>query len=69
MAMSISSESDDDRWHSSGTESTEQPDDEELTRQEIKCWLDAHGAKLFGLEASKFLAQEQRRKNLATQRK
>lgn len=33
--------------------------DEELLRKEIKNWLSLHGAKLFNLEASKYLAKRE----------
>lgn len=37
---------------------------EDLVREEAQSWLAAHGAKLFALEASKFNAQEAKRKNI-----
>lgn len=37
---------------------------EEVIRDETKAWLSLHGPKLFGLEASKFNAQEAKRKNI-----
>lgn len=32
--------------------------------ESVQQWLDLHGAKLFNLEASKFIARETKRKNL-----
>jgi len=50
----------------STSETEEMGDDdwEQLIKEEIKDWLDLHGAKLFGLEASKYLAAEAKKKNL-----
>lgn len=54
---------------SSGTSSTEEieVDNQEwelLVREETQMWLATHGPKLFALEASKFNAQEAKKKNL-----
>lgn len=40
------------------------PDVEICLRKECRDWLDLHGAKLFALETSKYLAAEAKRKNL-----
>jgi len=50
----------------SSTEEMETEDElfESLIRQEIKDWLALYGNKLFGLESSKFLAAEAKKKNL-----
>lgn len=37
-----------------------------IVREETKEWLAMHGAKLFALESSKFMATEQKRKALKT---
>jgi len=57
----------------SSTSSTEELDHnleewEALVRQETKEWLALHGPKLFALEASKFHAQEAKKKNLRSNR-
>lgn len=43
-------------------------DIEYLIREETRLWLATHGAKLFGLEASKFLAAESKRKTVRGKR-
>lgn len=49
----------------SSTEEMDTQDDiEKLCREEIQTWLGLHGPKLFALEASKFNAQEAKRKNI-----
>lgn len=52
------------------TSDTEVLDDEYewVIRETVQNWLDIHGAKLFALETSKFLATEARKKNLKTNR-
>lgn len=41
-------------------------DFEFIVQREVKDWLAAHGPKLFGLEASKFNAQEAKKRVLKT---
>jgi len=57
---------------SSDTSSTEEEHDvemEEIIREEARSWLSLHATKLFGLEVSKYLALEAKRKNLRGMRK
>lgn len=57
--------------HSSGSTSETEVLDEEwesLVKDTTADWLAIHGAKLFALEASKFLAQEARKKDLRSKR-
>ena len=44
------------------------PDIEICLRKECRDWLALHGAKLFALETSKYLAAEAKRKNLRSVR-
>jgi len=44
------------------------PGIEALVRDEVQLWLASHGTKLFGLETSKFLANESKRKNIRSAR-
>lgn len=39
-------------------------DMEEIIRQEAKDWLSMHASKLFNLEVSKYLATQEKRKNV-----
>jgi len=58
-AMSVSTDS------CSSTEEVDNYDEfETIVREEAKAWLAMHGAKLFGLETSKYLAVEAKKKNL-----
>lgn len=41
---------------------------EEHIRCEVQSWLAQHGAKLFALEASKWMTQEKRKKDIASRR-
>jgi len=50
------------------TEALEARAVEDMVRGEVQNWLDTHGAKLFALEASKFNAQEARRRNIRSNR-
>lgn len=41
---------------------------EELVKEQTANWLATHGTKLFALEASKFLAAQEKKKNLRSYR-
>jgi len=58
-----------DSDESSETSTTEEVDSiESIIKDTTASWLAIHGAKLFGLETSKFLAQEARRKDVKSKR-
>lgn len=67
MQMRISSSTDTDE-EVIEVDNTDDADSEWefIVREETKEWLAMHGAKLFALESSKFLATESKRKALKT---